>query len=85
MLVPGASNFTAINDWIGGNTFTTAAKAFILSGLMSQEQVSIASALPEQVISGPNTLKAYTISTMGARPPSQQFQLAVNVSTSDCV
>ncbi|KAL0050944.1 hypothetical protein WJX82_010775 [Trebouxia sp. C0006] len=38
LLAPGASNFYAVNDYIAVASFQAPAKAFVLSGLMSEEQ-----------------------------------------------
>ena len=49
LLAPGASNFYAVNDYIAAATSNphAPAKAFVLSGLMSQsEQVSVSVAVP---------------------------------------
>jgi hypothetical protein len=46
LLAPGASNFYAVNDYIAAATFQVPAKAFVLSGLMSEEQVSASVAVP---------------------------------------
>ena len=46
LLAPGASNFYAVNDYIAVATFQAPAKAFVLSGLMSEEQVSASVAVP---------------------------------------
>ncbi len=46
LLAPGASNFYAVNDYIAVASFQAPAKAFVLSGLMSEEQVSASVAVP---------------------------------------
>ena len=46
LLAPGASNFYAVNDSIAEVTLHAPAKAFVLSGLMSEEQVSASVAVP---------------------------------------
>ena len=46
LLAPGASNFYAVNDYIAVATFQEPAKAFVLSGLMSEEQVSASVPVP---------------------------------------
>ncbi len=46
LLAPGASNFYAVNDFLGAAGSQSPAKAFTFSGLMSEEQVSASLAVP---------------------------------------
>jgi len=46
LLAPGASNFYAVNDFLGAAGSQAPAKAFTFSGLMSEEQVSASVAVP---------------------------------------
>ena len=46
LLAPGASNFYAVNDFLGAAGSQAPTKAFTFSGLMSDKQVSASAAMP---------------------------------------